>query len=463
MNKYINNPKVPVISSDGFPLMPCRASRARRLIENDRAVKYWSKGVFCIKMIDRVLSESSLQEIHLNIDPGSKNTGMAVVSDNDGTRRVLAGIQLKHRSAQIKHSMDKRRAYRRTRRGRLRYRKPRFNNRCRESGWLPPSLGSNLHHTCKWVHIICSLYPVTRINIEHNKFDMQKINNPGIEGIEYQYGTLYQWQIKNYLLAKYNGKCAYCDKSGGRMETDHVIPRSRSGSNRIDNLVLACHDCNIRKGNLSLEEFLGSNIDRISIIKSGMKQSLADAAHTNILLPRIVDDLTKNGYDVVTHDAATTAWNRKQLKVPKAHCYDAALLGNVSMVYDLPEKISVITPVKRQTHQKARVDKHGTPRGKQYRDYCRLDKREQSKTQTPGHGTKQTRYGIQRIQNGDIVKIYHRSSKSCHIGRVSILNGISALLLDRKDRLSGPVKTTKLIARNRGFVLKYEPVELQKS
>ena len=462
MKNYTNNPPVPVFSSDGFPLMPSRASRARRLVESGKAVKQWVKGVYCIKMVSRTLAQSSLQDTSLNIDTGSKDTGMSVVSDNDGIRRVLAAIQLKHRSAQIKQSMDKRRNYRRTRRGRLRYRAPRFSNRRRKPCWLPPSLASNLHHTLKWVDILCTLYPVKRINIEYNKFDMQKIDNPNIGGVEYQHGTLYGWQIKNYLLAKYNDKCVYCDRAGGRMEADHVVPRSRNGTNKIDNLVLARHDCNSRKGNTSIERFLGNDVARIARIKSGMKRSLLDAAHTNILLPRIVDDLTKQGYDIVTHDAATTAWNRKQLNVPKAHVYDAALLGNVSAVRDLPEKTMIVVPVKRQTHQKARVDKHGTPRGLQYRDYCRLDKRTQSQTRTPGHGTKQQRYGTDQIQNGDTVRIYHRKSRSFCVGRVTILGGKSASLLDRKDHISGNIRTTKLIARNRGFVLRYEPVELQK-
>ena len=464
MKNYTNNPPVPVFSSDGFPLMPCRASRARRLVESGSAVKQWVKGVYCIKMVSRTLAQSSLQDTSLNIDTGSKDTGITVVSDDDdGIRHVLAAIQLKHRSAQIKHSMDQRRAYRRTRCGRLRYRAPRFSNRRRKLGWLPLSLAINLHHTKKWVDILCTLYPIKRINIEYNKFDMQKIVNPNIHGVEYQHGTLYKWQIKNYLLSKYNGTCAYCDRTAGHMEADHVVPRSRNGTNRIDNLVLACHDCNVRKGNTSLAEFIGNDVTRISKIKSGMKQSLVDAAHTNILLPRIVDDLTKQGYDVVTHDAATTAWNRKQLDVPKVHCYDAALLGNVKTIYNLPEKIMIVVPVTRQTHQKAMVDKNGTPRGLQYRDYCRLDKRTRSQTQTPGHGTKQQCYGNQRIRSGDIVKIYHKSGKKFHTGRCTVINSRSVVLVGTKPSISGNIKTARLVAQNRGFVLKYEPVELQKS
>lgn len=51
------------------------------------------------------------------------------------------------------------------------------------------------------------------------------------------------------------GRCRYCDT---RLETnyaiDHVIPKSRGGSNDLDNLVLTCKSCNSRKGARTPEE-----------------------------------------------------------------------------------------------------------------------------------------------------------------------------------------------------------------
>lgn len=44
------------------------------------------------------------------------------------------------------------------------------------------------------------------------------------------------------------GKCYYCQcKLGDKYHVDHVVPLSRGGSNSIDNLVLACPECNLRK------------------------------------------------------------------------------------------------------------------------------------------------------------------------------------------------------------------------
>ena len=39
-------------------------------------------------------------------------------------------------------------------------------------------------------------------------------------------------------------RCAYCGKTDTPFEVDHILPRSRGGSNRISNLCLACHVCN---------------------------------------------------------------------------------------------------------------------------------------------------------------------------------------------------------------------------
>jgi hypothetical protein len=44
-------------------------------------------------------------------------------------------------------------------------------------------------------------------------------------------------------------------KSGKRATVEHVIPKSQGGTNLLDNLVAACHDCNQRRGVMSHELF----------------------------------------------------------------------------------------------------------------------------------------------------------------------------------------------------------------
>ncbi|NOY94390.1 MAG: HNH endonuclease [Deltaproteobacteria bacterium] len=50
--------------------------------------------------------------------------------------------------------------------------------------------------------------------------------------------------------------CAYCGSQPAHRELtlDHVVPRSRGGETRWENVVTACRPCNNDKGSLSLEQ-----------------------------------------------------------------------------------------------------------------------------------------------------------------------------------------------------------------
>lgn len=59
------------------------------------------------------------------------------------------------------------------------------------------------------------------------------------------------------IYARDGFRCAYCGASLAMHELtfDHVIPRSRGGAGVWENLVAACVDCNMRKGDLPLSRF----------------------------------------------------------------------------------------------------------------------------------------------------------------------------------------------------------------
>jgi len=104
--------------------------------------------------------------------------------------------------------LEKRRAYRRTKRNRLWYRKPRFLNRGKE-GWLAPSIEHKLQSHIKLIDRIKAILPVTDVVVEVATFDPHKMQNPEITGVEYQQGTLQGYNVRNYLLEKWSRKCAY--------------------------------------------------------------------------------------------------------------------------------------------------------------------------------------------------------------------------------------------------------------
>lgn len=49
-------------------------------------------------------------------------------------------------------------------------------------------------------------------------------------------------------------KCAYCGRSDLPLTIDHVIPKSKGGTDTWENLVCACTICNNKKGDRSPEE-----------------------------------------------------------------------------------------------------------------------------------------------------------------------------------------------------------------
>jgi 5-methylcytosine-specific restriction endonuclease McrA len=81
------------------------------------------------------------------------------------------------------------------------------------------------------------------------------MQNPEISGMEYQQGTLQGYEVREYLLEKFNRQCAYCETANVPLEMEHVHLGSRVGSDRVGNLVIACRTCNEEKNNLLLDEW----------------------------------------------------------------------------------------------------------------------------------------------------------------------------------------------------------------
>ena len=55
-------------------------------------------------------------------------------------------------------------------------------------------------------------------------------------------------QVWRVLLERFGHACAYCGKSDGKLERDHVIPLVKGGHDTPENVVPACRSCNAHKG-----------------------------------------------------------------------------------------------------------------------------------------------------------------------------------------------------------------------
>ena len=237
---------------------------------------------------------------------------------------VWAG-EVSHRGDKVHQALMDRRAVRRSRRQRhTRYRPARFANRTRPDGWLPPSLESRVHNVVTWVQRLARWCPVDSISLEAVRFDTQLLQNPAITGIEYQQGTLAGTEVREYLLLKWGYRCAYCRREAtttNRWEIDHIVPRSRGGSDRPSNLALSCHACNQAKGDQTAEEFGHPEV------QAQAKAPLKDAAAVNSTRRALHQRLLALGLPVETASGGLTKWNRIQRGLPKTHWLDAVSVG----------------------------------------------------------------------------------------------------------------------------------------
>lgn len=362
-----------VLDQHKKPLMPCTEKRARHLLAAGRA-RVHRLYPFAIRLIDRSVADSALQPIELKADPGSRLSGIALVrqsetKDTDTGKirtnaHVLCLFELMHRAHQISQALTTRRNLRRRRRSTLRYRAPRFLNRGnKRKGWLPPSLRHRVDSTMSWVKRLCRLSPVTSIAQELVRFDLQQRDNPDIAALQYQQGTLFGFEIREYLLAKWDRTCAYCDARDVPLQIDHIHPKARGGSDRISNLTLACRPCNQKKGSSDITLFLSQDPTRLARISAQTKRPLKDAAAVNTTRWALFEALKATGLPVSTGSGGQTKFNRTRLGIQKTHALDAACVGTVDAVTHWHRPRLAIKATGCGSYQRTRVGAHGFPRG----------------------------------------------------------------------------------------------------
>lgn len=220
-----------LLDTNKQPLNPITPRQARKLLEKGKAAVFRQ---FPFTLILKSAVENPIiYPLTLKIDPGSKTTGLAILSGD----AVLWVATIEHRGQQIKDSLESRAASRKSRRSRkTRYRAPRFDNRKRSEGWLPPSLMHRVQTTETWVKRLMKFCPITEIWIERVRFDTQLMQNSEISGTEYQQGELQGYEVREYLLEKWGRECAYCGKKDVPLQVEHIQPKSKGGSNRVSNL-----------------------------------------------------------------------------------------------------------------------------------------------------------------------------------------------------------------------------------
>jgi 5-methylcytosine-specific restriction endonuclease McrA len=346
-----------LIDANKTPMNPIHPAQARKLMEAGKAAVF-RRYPFTLIM-NRVVENIITYPLTLKIDPGSKTSGIALVNNRD---EVVWGMELEHRGQQIKDALLTRRAVRQGRRGRnTRYRQARFLNRKRSKGWLAPSLMHRVLTIETWVKRLCQFAPIAEIRQELVRFDMQQMENPEISGVQYQQGTLFGFEVREYLLEKWGRKCTYCSKEGVPLQVEHIISRAKGGSDRVSNLCLACEKCNQKKGTSYLKDFLKGKPELENRILKQAKTPLKDAAAVNVTRSKLFETLKAMELPVTTGTGGQTKYNRTRLGLDKAHWLDAACVGVTEMLTVLTNKILLLKATGQGGRQRCQTDRLGYP------------------------------------------------------------------------------------------------------
>lgn len=310
-----------VLNKNGQPLMPTENYAKVRILLKSEKAKVVKRCPFTIQLLYE--STNYTQKIALGVDAGSKHIGLSATT----TDKALFESDIELRN-DIVNLLSTRRQNRRARRNRkTRYRKPRFNNRKKNKGWLAPSIRNKIDTHLKVVADAHKILPISKITVEVASFDIQKIKNPDISGKEYQQGEqLGFWNVREYVLHHDNHTCQCCKgKSGDKILNVHHIESSKTGGNAPNNLITLCETCHklYHKGEIMLPKH----------IKRGMK--FEDATFMGIMRWSFYNKLKETYPNVSLTYGYITKNTRITNNLPKEHIIDARCIsGNPLAISD---------------------------------------------------------------------------------------------------------------------------------
>lgn len=310
-----------VLNTNGQPLMPTSNHAKVRTLLKSKKAKVVKRCPFTIQLQYEVGDYT--QPITLGVDAGSKHIGLSATTKN----KVLyeADVELRN---DIVDLLSSRRELRRNRRNRkTRYRKPRFNNRKKDKGWLAPSVRNKIDTHLTVIYKVHEILPVSKIIVEVASFDIQKIKNPNIEGKEYQQGEqLNFWNVREYIFSRDDHKCQCCKgKSKDKILNVHHIESRKTGGNAPNNLITLCETCHAgyHKGTVSLPK----------TIHRGMKFN--DATFMSIMRWAFYNKLKETYSNVSLTYGYVTKHTRIANGLPKEHYIDARCIsGNPKAISD---------------------------------------------------------------------------------------------------------------------------------
>ena len=304
----------------GRPGMPTfNVKKVRKLLKSGKA-EIFCYHPFTVKLL--YAEELEIQPVEICVDTGDKHIGVSVKSE----KHEFVHAQYDPLPDE-KERHDDRRRYRRTRRNRKRYRKPRFDNRSKDKGWLAPTVEHKKDLHISIVKRYLKVCPIVRIIAEAGTFDTQLLEaivsgKPIPKGKDYQHGKRYLHNtLRDAVFYRDGYRCLLCGSTEGPFGLHHIGYWKGDHSDRMGNLGTLC----LKKCHIPANHRTGG-------LLYGWEpkiKPMAGAAFMNIVRWKIVDDLEKEtGLPVKTTYGSATKTARKLLCIRKTHANDAFVMGS---------------------------------------------------------------------------------------------------------------------------------------
>ena len=322
-----------VLAHDGTPLMPTfNWKKVRKMLKNGKAV-IAKHDPFTIRLTYE--SAMNTQPVEFCCDAGEAHIGISIKSEKHEfvheQRDNLADEKERH---------DDQRKYRRARRNRKRYRKPRFDNRKKEEGTLAPSVQHKKDNHVRLYKKYKEVCPVSSVTVEVGCFDTQALmateaGRPIPEGADYQHGPRFGYDnLREAVFARDKYTCIVCKSTIGKrkmpdgtFKSDSVILRMhhlgfKTGdrTDRMDNLVTVCTRCHTASAHQP-----GGALYELE----PKLNKFTGAAFMNQVRWRIVNEIREIDPSVEVHITygAVTKRERISRRMEKSHANDAYCMG----------------------------------------------------------------------------------------------------------------------------------------
>ena len=246
--KEKNKMPVCVLSANGERLMPTENyGKVRHLLKDGRAV-IAKRNPFTIQLTYD--TSTYTQPIEMCVGTGYEHIGVSIKTK---AKEVVSQQYDMLTNERSRH--DDCRAYRRTRRNRLRYRAARFNNRVsgKKPGWIAPSLDNKVERHLDIISRYLSVMPVTDVFIKAATYDTQLLaaleaGEPVPQGKDYQHGPQYGYDtLREAVFERDHYTCVYCKrglKDGAILHVHHAYYWKGLHGNSMRELATCCEKCN---------------------------------------------------------------------------------------------------------------------------------------------------------------------------------------------------------------------------